>query len=259
MNECELAVVMPVYNEEACVVAVIRSWQSVLQHLAISYRIVVLNDGSRDRTGEQLQVFQGDETVDVVHKPNSGHGPTILQGYRRAVEIAEWVFQCDSDDEMKAEHFPRLWTKRHEYDALFGSREGRVQSLDRKILSFGSRLAVRLMFGRGVADVNTAYRLMRSQWLRQVVAQMPDGVFAPNVIISGAFSRARLRLANIPVPFEPRRSGVVSVPQGWKLLKTASKCLWQTLTCRPVIQVDRGSPTRSAGSPSSAVESGDNK
>ncbi|MGA2031325.1 MAG: glycosyltransferase family 2 protein [Thermoguttaceae bacterium] len=254
MTECELAVVMPVYNEEECVVAVIRSWQGVLQRLAVCYRIMVLNDGSRDRTGEELQVFQGDETIDVVHKANSGHGPTILLGYRRAVEIAPWVFQCDSDDEMKAEHFPRLWTERHKYDALFGSRAGRVQSLDRKILSFGSRLAVRLMFGGGVADVNTAYRLMRSGPLRQIVAQMPDGVFAPNVIISGAFSRAGLRLSNIPVPFEPRQSGLVSVPQGWKLAKTASKCLWQTLCCRPVIQVDRDAPTRGA---ENTVGSGD--
>lgn len=195
--------------------------------------------------GGVLRVFDGDETVEIINKPNSGHGPTILQGYRRGVEIADWVFQCDSDDEMKAEHFPSLWEKREENDALFGSRVGRIQSLDRKILSFGSRLVVRTLFGKGIVDVNTAYRLMRSHLLKRVVAQMPDRIFAPNVIISGALARAGARVVNLPVPFEPRRTGTVSVPQGWKVLKTAWQCLWQTVRCRPVVRLD-GKPSASA-------------
>ena len=91
------------------------------------------------------------------------------------------------------------------------------------------------MFGSGIADVNTAYRLMRAALLAKIIAQMPDDIFAPNVIISGAFARAKVRLANIPVPFEPRKTGTVTVPQGWKLVKTASKCLRQTVCCRPAI------------------------
>ena len=88
----ELALVMPVYNEEACVAGVVRAWLEVLGGLGIDFRMIVLNDGSRDRTAEVLAQYAGDARIEAVNKPNSGHGPTILEGYRRAVELADWVF-----------------------------------------------------------------------------------------------------------------------------------------------------------------------
>jgi glycosyltransferase involved in cell wall biosynthesis len=202
--------------------------------MGIEFRMIVLNDGSRDGTREALAAFEGDPRVTVIHKPNSGHGPTILMGYRQAVELAPWVFQCDSDDEMKPEHFPELWNIRDPYDAVFGLRQGRRQNVGRKIISAGSRLTVRLLFGKGVLDVNTPYRLMRSDLLKQILPQIPDDTFAPNVIISGTLARSGARICNRPVPHEGRRTGTASIVK-WKLWKSALKALWQTLRCRPKI------------------------
>jgi dolichol-phosphate mannosyltransferase len=245
----ELAVVMPVYNEQDCVAGVVRSWQKVLSDLGIRFVIFALNDGSKDGTAAVLGTFAGEDTVRVINKPNSGHGPTILQGYREAVKVADWVFQCDSDDEMKAAHFPNLWNQRANYDALFGSRAGRIQSWGRRVLSAGSRWAVRTLFAPGVSDVNTAYRLMRSSLLAQIVWKIPDRTFAPNVIISGALGKAGARIHSIPVPFEPRQTGTVSIG-GWKLLKIAGKCAWQTLACRPKIDLSPPSSATTPGTPS---------
>jgi glycosyltransferase involved in cell wall biosynthesis len=231
----DLAVVMPVYNEQDCIGEVVQSWLGVLSRLNIRFKLIVLNDGSVDRTAEVLASLSGDELTKV-NKPNSGHGPTILQGYRQAVESADWVFQCDSDDEMKAEHFAPLWEIRDDYDAVFGCRQGRRQNLGRRFISFCSRMTVHILFGAGIVDVNTPYRLMRAELLRQVVEQIPDATFAPNVIISGAFARSKLRLKNIPVPHEGRRTGAVSIVK-WKLWKAAIRAFWQTLRCRPRIRV----------------------
>jgi dolichol-phosphate mannosyltransferase len=230
----ELAMVMPVYNEETCIADVVASWREVLSGLCVPFRIIVLNDGSKDRTAEKLATFAADERITVINKPNAGHGPTILQGYHLAVDLADWVFQCDSDDEMKASEFPRLWENRESYDVLFGYRQNRMQGLGRKVISAVSRMTVALMFGSGVKDVNTPYRLMRSAFLRQIIGQIPDGTFAPNVIIAGAFARAKLRIANLPVPHENRRTGTVSIVK-WKLWKSAFRSFFQTLQCRPKI------------------------
>jgi dolichol-phosphate mannosyltransferase len=230
----ELAMVMPVYNEETCIADVVASWRDVLAGLRMPFRMIVLNDGSKDRTAEKLATFADDQRIVVINKPNAGHGPTILQGYHRAADLAEWVFQCDSDDEMKASEFPRLWEKRGSYDALFGFRQNRAQGLGRKVISAASRLTVAALFGKGVKDVNTPYRLMRSSFLRQIIDQIPDDTFAPNVIIAGAFARAKLRIANVPVPHENRRTGTVSIVK-WKLWKAACRSFLQTLRCRPKI------------------------
>lgn len=232
--EVDLALVMPVYNEQDCIVDVIRSWKAVLAGLGARWQIIVLNDGSKDQTAERLASFAGDPQIFVVNKPNSGHGPTILQGYRMAVERAEWAFQCDSDNEMPADAFPLLWQRRHDYDALFGMRSGRVQALPRRLISACSRLTVRCLFGCGVPDVNTPYRLMRASLLKPIIQQIPDDTFAPNVIISGAIVRAGARVFNHPVPHEGRRTGSVSIVK-WKLWKAAIRSFFQTLGCRPTV------------------------
>jgi len=228
----DLALVMPIYNEEECIVDVVNSWLDVLNALEVDYRAILLNDGSTDETAKAVDTFAGNNRVEIVHKPNSGHGPTILMGYRRAVQIASWVFQTDSDGEMKAEYFPNLWRVREDYDALFGTREGRDQGLARKVISAVSRLTVRVLFGTGVKDVNTAYRLIRAGVLERIIKQIPDDTVAPNVIISGAMAKAGLRFFHYPIPFEFRKTGTVSIIR-WKLCKLAIRAFFQTLSCRP--------------------------
>ncbi|NUQ61741.1 MAG: glycosyltransferase family 2 protein [Pirellulales bacterium] len=227
----ELALVMPVYNEQEVVAEVVQSWREELDRLGIRFQILVLNDGSTDGTQAQLETFLGDSRICVINKPNSGHGPTILLGYRQAVDQAPWVFQTDSDNEMQPSHFGEFWRQREDYDGLFGIRRGRIQGLGRRAITAVSRATVALRFGRGVADVNVPYRLMRSEVLKPIVARIPDDTFAPNVIISGAFARWGARIANIPVPYEGRKTGTVSIVK-WKLWKAAMRSFWQTLTYR---------------------------
>lgn len=235
----DLALVMPVYNEAACIVQVIGSWREMLASLGLRFRLLVLDDGSCDGTKTALAAFAGDGRLEILHKENTGHGPTILLGYRRAVQEAKWIFQCDSDGEIGAEHFPALWEKREGYDALFGVRKGRRQSPTRQLISVGSRLVVRLWCGRGAVDVNVPYRLMRADILAQIVEQIPADTFAPNVIISGALARAGARLYHHPVPLEGRRTGRTSLAGG-RLWRAAWRAFWQTLRCRPRLELTGG-------------------
>jgi len=207
----ELILVMPVYNEADCISDVVSKWRDAFLGLGIDAELLVLNDGSKDDTAHQLERFADDERVHVINKPNSGHGPTILQGYREAVKHADWVFQVDSDDEMAPDSFAGFWKRREKYDAVFGIRWQREQDPTRKILSAGSRAVVKLFFGRGVRDVNVPYRLMRASALTPVVEAIPDDTFAPNLLISGVLGRKRSRVANIPVPHEHRKTGTVSL------------------------------------------------
>lgn len=224
----ELALVMPVYNEEACIENVVRAWHDELDRLGINFLMIVLNDGSRDSTGLRLEVFSGSDRIMVVNKKNSGHGPTILQGYRLAAEDAEWVFQTDSDDEMSPEHFAKLWDHRHDYDAMFGVRHGRKQGMGRWLISAVSRWTVNLLYGSGVADVNTPYRLMRAACLKGIIHDIPYDTFAPNVIIAGALTASGKRILNVPVPHRDRMTGTVSIVK-FRLWKAAARSLLQTV------------------------------
>lgn len=215
----DLAIVMPVYNEEASAAQVVESWLTVLTDLRVNFLMIVLDDGSTDDAAEALDRFSDDARVRIIRQANAGHGPTILRGYRQAVRMADWVFQCDSDNEMSPESFSPLWKQRADYDAVFGFRRGRRQSWGRSLVSTCSRLTVRLLFGAGVRDVNTPYRLMRSAVLDPIIASIPADTFAPNVLISGALIRAGVPIHNVPVSCRPRQSGRSINP--WKLGKGA--------------------------------------
>jgi dolichol-phosphate mannosyltransferase len=229
----DLTIVMPVYNEQDAIEGVVREWMEELRRLQIRVEFRLYNDGSRDQTAERLENLKKFyPELTAVNKPNEGHGPTILRGYREAA--APWIFQTDSDGEMPASSFAALWDRRNDYDALFGIRAGRAQNLGRKLISFVSRRTVAILFGKGVVDVNTPYRLIRASLLKPIVSQIPLDTFAPNVIISGALARAKARISNQPVPHQGRKSGTVSIVK-WKLWKAAFRSFWQTVRCRPKI------------------------
>lgn len=227
----KLCVVMPVYNEQEAIGGVLEKWDVALKAIGIDYEIRPYNDGSSDgslavmrETAERLGA------ICVKDKPNGGHGNTILTGYREAAADGfDWIFQIDSDDEMGPERFGELWERRNDYDFLVGIRDGRVQALPRKVISFVSRLCVKLFYGKSVWDVNTPYRLMRVSVFREFYERIPLTTFAPNVILSGLAARRKLRSFEIRVPQHDRTTGEVSIKK-WKLFKAAAKSFWQTIS-----------------------------
>ncbi len=228
-----LCVVMPVYNEEAAIGGVLDKWSRALGALGIDYVIRPYNDGSKDASLAVMREFaqqHSEARVEVRDKPNGGHGNTILTGYREAAADGfDWIFQIDSDDEMGPEKFGELWSRRADYDFLVGIRDGRVQALPRKVISFASRGCVRLFYGRRtVWDVNTPYRLMRVSAFRESFDRIPLTTFAPNVILSGIVARKRLRFFELRVPQHDRTTGEVSIKK-WKLFKAAVRSFCQTI------------------------------
>ncbi|MDQ7822238.1 MAG: glycosyltransferase family 2 protein [Candidatus Eremiobacteraeota bacterium] len=200
----DLVVVLPIYNEKELVFPVLSSWISVLERLSSNFLILAINDGSSDGTEQALSAFADNSSVEIINKANSGHGPTILMGYRKAMKLAPWIFQCDSDDEMKAESFPELWENKDRYDVLYGARMGRTQSLARRIVTLCAGFTVKMLYGHGVKDVNTPYRLIRSTLLEEIINEIPDDTFAPNVIITGALHDRGARSLYVPIPYHPR-------------------------------------------------------
>lgn len=229
MSNIDLAVIIPAYNEEEIIGTVINDWVNCLGQLdSIHYQIHVYNDGSKDNTLSELYHAAEGKTGVVVHdKPNSGHGPTILQGYNENM-MATWLLQIDSDNEISSGYFPGLWNDRHNYDFLIGYRKHQNRPPTRKIISWFSKTWVALLFGKGIHDVNVPYRLMRTSAFAPYVKSIPLDTFAPNVIISGIAARENFRIKQQPVTCTGRQTGEVSIKR-FKLLKFAFISYLQTL------------------------------
>ncbi len=223
----ELDIIMPVYNEEQIISKVVDDWVRVTKALGIKTVIKLYNDGSTDNTLAVLREKDRQyEQVKVFNNSNSGHGPTIMKGYKEA--RSQWIFQVDSDDEMKAAHFDRLWRHRDAYDFLIGIRENRCQTLTRKCLTLAAGMTVKHLFAPGVRDVNCPYRLMRADAFQSIFQIIPANAFAPNVMISGLAPKKGLRIFETDIPIVARTTGQVSI-RNLKLVRAAAISWYQTV------------------------------
>jgi dolichol-phosphate mannosyltransferase len=230
MINTDLTVIIPVYNEEEIIQEVILSWLAMLRSLKIAFVVKAYNDGSKDSTLEKLnELLKKNSELQVLDKPNSGHGPTILEGYRDS--NSTWVFQVDSDNEMDALYFIGLWEVRDDYDLILGKRVHRVSPLSRRMITLVARMTNRFLYRSRITDVNSPYRLYRKKAFLDAFQKVPLDTFAPNVLLSGFASLKKLRIVEIPVPAKLRETGEVSI-QKFKLFKVALKSLRQTVRFR---------------------------
>ena len=109
----KVSVVVPVYNVEQYLDACV---QSLLAQTLGEIEIVLVDDGSTDRSGEMCDEWAGkDPRVTVYHKPNGGLMSAWKYGVERA--SAEYIGFVDSDDWVDADTYERLWAAAVEHGA----------------------------------------------------------------------------------------------------------------------------------------------
>ena len=190
----DLAIVIPLYNEEQTIKVLLDDIYSLLKKLNITYEIFIINDGSTDNS---LSIIKSQQSlipnINIVDKINSGHGPSLYIGYALA-DKHEWVLQIDSDYNYSLALFPNLWALKDKYDLLLAERKTKTVSFFRNAITIILRVIVVIFYGRGVKDVNVPYRLIRGNKLQLVLPAIKPGQFAPNVLITAFFIKKKLRI-----------------------------------------------------------------
>jgi dolichol-phosphate mannosyltransferase len=183
-------VVLPAYNEEANIGKLLDRIQEAMEESGLLYRVIVVNDGSSDRTGSILDEYAARIPLQVAnHAANQGLGTTIRDGIYMAAKIAskgDIVVTMDSDET----HPPGLIMRmvgmiREGHDVVIASRfqpGGRVCGLtmQRRVISYLASLTCRLVFPtKGVRDFTCGYRAYRGEILHQALALYGDGFIQP--------------------------------------------------------------------------------
>ena len=226
-----LTVIIPVYNERDIIEHVLRDWYLVLTSMGITFVLKCYNDGSKDDTLKVMtETSRSLGSIQIYDNSNAGHGPTIIQGYTDSC-TSTWIFQVDSDNEISAVEFTKLWQKREKYDLILGIRRRDQLPLTRKIISFFSRKILAIFYGSKAKDVNTPFRLMRVQAFEEYFELIPPNTFAPNILITGGAALKGLRCLEVPVQYQARQTGMVSIRK-FNLLKVSLRALVETLVFR---------------------------
>ena len=210
-----LYIVIPAYNEEENIEQLVNDWYPVVQsHSGDGQsRLVIINDGSKDRTYEILMQLAKDRPLLMpLTKPNGGHGPTVLYGYRYALtQGADYIFQTDSDGQTLSDEFEGFWNLRGKYDAILGKRPDREDGASRVFVENTLRFLLRMIFKVAVPDANAPFRLMKRELLAKYLDRIPEDYNLPNVMLTVYFTYYHEKVTFRRVTFRPRQGGVNSI------------------------------------------------
>lgn len=208
-------IVMPAYNEEANIESVITEWYPVIERHSANgeSRLVIVNDGSKDGTIQKAAALKnGRPLLEVLDKPNSGHGATVLYAYNYALEHgADFIFQTDSDGQTRPDEFEEFWNSRNDFNLVIGHRNHREDGFSRVVVTKTLKAVVRLCFGVSVTDANTPFRLMSAATLGECKKLIPNDFNLSNVILTVIYHKKNLRIKYIPITFRPRQGGKNSI------------------------------------------------
>ncbi len=205
MPQRSLTIFFPCFNEEANVERAARAALKAAQNLTDDYEVIIVNDGSRDKTGEIAdRLAREDAHIRVIHHPqNKGYGAALQSGYRGAAK--DTIFYTDGDLQFDLMEISRLWPLIAEYDVVTGYRLKRNDPFIRKLNSFCWTTLTKALFRLPVRDVNCAFKLFR----REVIANI-ELASAGALIDAEVFARAKkagYRITEVGVHHYPRQFG----------------------------------------------------
>lgn len=214
----ELMLVMPVYNEQASVRKVVMEWFQEIQNWTENFIFLAINDGSKDETLKILNRLRDQlgDRLELLDKPNSGHGQSCLVGYRLACERGvPFVFQIDSDGQCDPQYFFRFWRMRHDFDVVYGNRVRRDDGFKRVVASLVLRIVMLVFSKANCIDANVPYRLIRTANLSSKLGKIPKDFFLANVALAVLLRRdSSWRHSAVPIRFRERYGGEPSVRLG---------------------------------------------
>ena len=161
MSELRVSLFFPVFRDERSVRIVAEKALRLLAELCSDYEIIIVDDGSPDRSGEIAdQLAREHAAIRVIHhETNRGYGTAVRAGL--AASRFEYVCLTDGDDEYEIEDFRKLLALRHRYDLIITFRYRKIYSSTRIFISWVYNKLLRLLFRMPFRDVSTGLRMIR--------------------------------------------------------------------------------------------------
>jgi glycosyltransferase involved in cell wall biosynthesis len=195
-----LSVVIPAYNEESAVRSTVQDVDAVLGPLGIPYEVIVIDDGSKDRTLAEAQ--ESGATV-LANQVNLGYGATLKRGVRAAQH--EYIAIMDADGTYPARHLPDMLALCREQDMVVGDRGAAMKNVPlirRPAKMFLNKLASYLA-QRKLNDINSGLRVFRKSELVPFLPLLPD-TFSFTTTITLCMSCNGKRMMYTPIDYGRR-------------------------------------------------------
>ena len=188
MNQTELNVIIPAYNEEDRIYHTLEYTVKQLSSFTSSFHIYCVNDGSEDHTGDEIQRFasQSSCVTRIDNDGNQGKGYALRHGVI-SCGPSEYIAFLDADldiDPIQLKKYLEIM-KGTGCDVVIGSKMHKDSEVDyptrRRILSYGYYFIVRILFHLHVHDTQTGIKLFRYECIKKVMPKILVKRFAYDI------------------------------------------------------------------------------
>ncbi len=199
-----LSLIIPAYNDETTVGRLIDDSDALLREVCNDYEIIVVNDGSKDRTLDVLRAAAAKNPhVKVInHEVNKGFGYTIRELYMAGSK--ELVFSLPGDYQYAPKELLTMAQGiDNNYDFVIGHRVNRNDPPRRKLQSKFYNAMLRIFYGNRHKDVNSI-KLFKSKILKQIKLKSTTAFVDAEFVIRS--DKAGFKVIEIPIEHLPRLS-----------------------------------------------------
>jgi glycosyltransferase involved in cell wall biosynthesis len=231
-----LSIVIPAYNEEGGIQAImdrVLAVRPALKAVGVDeMELIVVDDGSRDRTAELVMATPGATLVQ--HARNGGYGAALKTGF--AAAKGKWIGFLDADGTYPPEYFPKMYSAAVAQDAdiVIGSRMAGEKSEMPKVRRLGNMIFARLVnlvAASNITDSASGQRIFKRSVLEQLYP-LPDGLNLTPVMSTRALHED-MKMIEVPIPYSERvgRSKLSVVRDGYRF---GHSIVWTALNYNPV-------------------------
>ena len=228
-----LSIFFPAYNDSGTIASLVITALRTARELTPDHEVIVVNDGSADKTAEILdELARTYPQVRVVHhETNRGYGGALRSGFASATR--DLIFYTDGDAQYDPAEMEVLWRRFDEsVDLVNGYKISRSDPMHRIVIGRVYHHTVKILFGLTVRDVDCDFRMMRRSIFEKVHLEKNSGVICLEMMKK--ITDAGFRIAEVPVHHYHRAYGRSQFFNFRRLFRTAIDVfkLWFALVIR---------------------------
>lgn len=201
-----LSLILPAYNEEANIEIVVNEALEELPKNFQSFEIIVVDDGSKDRTPEiadRLAASRPDLIKVVHHRPNRGYGAALSSGFKAAQ--GDYLMFMDSDRQFKPVDIKLLAPYVGKADIIAGYRKKRNDPFYRFLIGYTFNTIVTVFFGIHLRDIDCGFKIFKADVLKAMELTSPGALI--NTEIHAKAQRQGRSIIEVGVNHYPRLAG----------------------------------------------------
>ena len=220
-----ISAVLPAYNEQALIGETAQALADVLDGLGADYEIIVVDDGSKDATGEVIdQIHESHPRIRCIrHSVNRGYGEALRTGLAAAAK--DLIFFTDGDGQFIPDELASfLPAVARGADMVIGYRNPRRDPPLRLLFAEGWRFLVHLLFGYTARDIDCAFKLMQREVWQRVQVRSGGATFSAELLTKAR--RCGYQVIELPVTHRPRLAGQATGAKLHVILRAFRELAW---------------------------------